>query len=170
MKTSNVIKFILALSFCLVFSIDAYNQNNESSHDILKKNSLFGTLSFGLLKSEIKYYHTSLQYERIISQKISSKNVPTFLRMKLGRMYNSLNGKTRLISEIQYGLLLGANRNKIDVASGLLYIPGLGGREEADLHISLSVGWRNQKPGKSFFYRIGTGLPNYLNFGIGWSF
>jgi hypothetical protein len=138
----------------------AYSQDISSQEPVaLRPNIFHGGLGFaGIIGT------ATINYERILSQNFDRKIVATFAKVGYGTYGGWVDSGQYTF--VQYGIMTGKNANHLEVSAGPIF--NVSGK--LGLPIAFVVGYRRQKPGKSFMYRTGLSFPETLHFAMGLSF
>ena len=151
---------LMTLLFFFVFSIKSYAQVNEKPQiEEFKKNTFHGGLGFLII-----YATATMNYERIISQNPDKFFTASFVKIGFGAFAGWNESGQYLIT--QYGVMTGKKASHLELNVGPNF--NLGG--DLDFPLSFGLGYRHQKPGKSFMFRTGLAYPESLHFGMGLSF
>ena len=131
----------------------------------MNKNALFVNAGPLLVLNNI-----NLNYERILKQHIGDENISVFVKVGVGG-WNDIWGSGGY-TMAQLGLLTGNNKHHFELsAGGLLDVPKFGwGDKPRGYPFAVNIGWRIQDPNKNFIFKLGVGLPEFLYFGLGFSF
>jgi hypothetical protein len=149
--------------------LDSLEQHKEaipsqvvSTSAKINKNTLFVNASPLLLNNTI-----NVNYERIL---IGNDNVSAFAKVGIGGFINIYGSGGYTMAKL--GLLTGKNKHHFELsAGGLLDIPKIGwGDRPLYYPYAVNIGWRVQDPNKNFIFKLGIGLPEFLYFGLGFSF
>ena len=144
---------ILSITPLQLFSQDDPSAHNESE---LKKNSIHASIGTVILYSTINCY-----YDRVIFEKGRNKKNLGLLRLGYG-WFGGIENDGQ-----QYMLQSGIQREYFEGLLGFSIRPQDG--DEA-LKPAISVGFRWQKPNKSFLFRTGIAYPESLYLGVGFAF
>ena len=68
----------------------------------------------------------------------------------------------------QYGILIGAKKHHLELGAGPNYF--ISGDLVGELPFTTTLGWRIQKSGGNFIFRMGASLPEAVYIGLGVSF
>lgn len=151
--------FIAVLLYSLTF-IHAYSHNEKSNNDLLNTNAIYGNVGSGGL-----YFTATGYYERLLKQNMWERHISSFVKIGFGGETHWLGKGTYFLA--QYGLLLGGKTHHLEMGLGPSYfIPGY----FEGIFPSATVGWRIQKPGGSFIFRMGASVPEAIYLGVGVSF
>jgi len=142
----------------LLWSIKSvYGQKGKNGEIGFHKNAIYGSVgTTGFFGSATGYY------ERMISQR---GKISSFIKVGAGT-YESWGGSGSYILG-QYGILTGVKKHHLELGAGPSYFTS-GGPDA--LPLSATVGWRVQKPGGNFMFRMGFSYPESIYIGIGISF
>ena len=160
MKTG-VNNLLLILSIILCSINYSFAQDDTIIESKLYNNAIYGNVGIGGL-----YFTATGYYERILKQNVWNTNISPFVKVGFGAEEHwGGNGQYILA---QCGLITGAKKHHFEMGAGLNYV--ISGDYQGDNPISGFVGWRFQKPGKSFLFRVGAGWPEAVYLGLGASF
>lgn len=165
MKKLLLSTLLTILVFYLNISVCAQNPNPKEIQ--LNKNAIYinGGVEY-LSDHDGTFAITSFYMERIIKQKMWDVNLSSYVRIGIGFQFDYEDSYKYIIA--QYGLLTGSNAHHLEVAAGLNY--NYNEYFNRTLPFSINIGWRFQKPAKHLILRVGTGSPEILYFGFGFSF
>lgn len=146
------------LCLCSLTNVSAQGKNYDRV--LLNKNAIYGTIgSLGF------YFTATGYYERILKQQMWNKPISSFVKAGFGAEAHWLGKGTYVLA--QYGLLVGRKAHHLEVGVGPSYfIPGY----FQGFFPSATLGWRVQKPGGYFNYRMGISVPEAIYMGIGVAF
>lgn len=150
-----IIVFASILLFIMPINGSAQEEN------LLKTNNIYGSVGVGGL-----YFTASGYYEKILKQGMWSKNISCFV--KAGGGGYALWGVGGQFALGQFGFLTGSNTHHLEVSAGPAYI--FNGDLFGMLPVSGAIGWRIQKPGKHFIYRMGAAWPEAGYISLGFAF
>lgn len=152
-------KVFLTLIFigCITASLQA--QETKSIQNPFLKTTLHGGLGFAVL-----YGSATINLERMVTQSLDKKITATFAKVGYGT-YGAWGDSGQYLF-IQYGFLTGKKAGHFEMSAG----PNFVVNGDMDLPVAVSIGYRHQRPGKSFLYRAGIALPESIYFGMGLSF
>jgi hypothetical protein len=159
-RTYNKPFFILFLFF-LISSSSFAQSNSLNSPEPFKKNSINGNLGYA-------FYGYSLfgKYERLLTQNTWGKAITTFGTVGYG-IVEGMGPSGELITA-HLGFFTGRRNNHFELSMGPSY--GFTGEFKTKVEFTMNMGWRYQKPGKRFIWRIGLSYPEALYFGTGFAF
>jgi len=152
---------IVVITLIILCSINyGYSQNEKPNDDLLNKNAIYGNIgTWGL------YFTATGYYERMLKQHMWNKNISSFVKIGYGAEAHWVGEGIYLLA--QYGLLTGAKTHHLEIGLGPIFYKG-------DLKgippLSGNVGWRIQKPGGNFIFRMGVAWPEAFYLGLGFSF
>ena len=153
------IALLLMIVMLLLSAVSA--QETDIPEPQIKKNSVYVTGGIFIL-----YYNIQLNYERVVWE-------PDLLLLKTVSIKTGAGWWETLRSKgTSYSLSLSAMSGKRDwhfeYALGICYFPDY----FVDLKFIPAVngGLRYQKPGNSFIFRVGVGLPEFAYLSIGYAF
>jgi hypothetical protein len=128
----------------------------------INKNILFVNASPLLLNNTI-----NVNYERILK---GNDNVSAFAKIGIGGFINIYGSGGYTMAQL--GFLTGKNKHHFELsAGGLLDIPKIGWKDKPLYYpYAVNIGWRVQDPNKNYIFKLGIGLPEFLYFGLGFSF
>jgi uncharacterized membrane protein (Fun14 family) len=154
--------FLLIIATIFVCSISSvYGQEKRPQEIELNKNAFYGNVGVGGL-----YFTATGYYERMLTQ---NSKISTFVKAGVGAY--ALWGIGGLFTLAQYGILTGKNKHHLEIGAGPNYfingdLKGTGGL----LPFTATVGWRIQKPGGNFLFRMGASWPEAVYIGLGFPF
>jgi hypothetical protein len=156
LSLKNLVVVIVLISNTLA----AQDVKTDSIKPSLHSNALF--CCTGVSKSIL---NTTFYYERMIQRNAQRTNKVTLVKAGFGEIGYWDDGISRYILG-QFGILTGVNKHHMELNVGLVKF-----LDDVDLFpISGSIGYRIQKPGGHFLFRVGLGWPEAFNFGWGVSF
>jgi len=148
---------IIAIIFLCPISC-AYGQKPNPSKTELNKNALYGNIGIG------GFYLTATgYYERIVTQGVK---ISTFIKAGVGGYSLWLESGQFILA--QYGILTGKKKHHLEIGAGPNYV--INGDLQRTPPITATVGWRIQKPGGNFIFRMGASWPEAIYVGLGISF
>lgn len=158
-------KLTLIILFLSIFLPKTHSQKEISVATGLNNNSIQLNIGYLLLYGTI-----NINYERVLKQYLWDKNISSFAKIGIGFFGNF--GGTGGYTSAQLGILTGENKHHLEISGGVcLNVPKFGwGDDPIGFPIAANVGWRIQKPGNHFIFRLGAGLPESIYFGLGFSF
>jgi len=112
------------------------------------------------------YFSATVYYDRIIKQKMWNRNITSFIRVGYGSAVYYGSESSYLLT--QYGILTGVKKHHLEVSVGPAYFTNrnlLG-----DYSPTAALGWRYQKPGGNFIFRLGIAVPEAIYLGLGIAF
>lgn len=149
---------LLIITTILLYSVSSvYGQNGNTRETGFNKNAIYGNIGIGGL-----YFTATGYYERIITQK---NKIASFIKVGTGGY--ALWGVGGQFILAQCGILTGRKKHHLELGAGPNYI--INGDLQGDLPLSATIGWRIQKPGGNFIFRMGASLPEAFYVGIGFS-
>jgi hypothetical protein len=158
MKKSVKTILFITITLLLASSSIVYGQK-ESIKDVgFYKNAIHGNVGIGGL-----YLTATGYYERMITQ---NSKVLSFVKVGFGG-YSTWGDEGNYILG-QFGILLGANKHHLELGAGPRYV--INGGIQGYLPFTATIGWRIQKPGGKFIFRMGVSWPEAVYIGLGFSF
>lgn len=122
------------------------------------KNAVYGSVG-----TTVFYASATGYYERMVSQR---GKISSLVKVGAGT-YETLGGSGIYILG-QYGILTGVKKHHLELGAGPAYFIKEDLRE--GLFYTATIGWRIQKPGGKFIFRMGVSVPESIYIGIGISF
>ena len=128
----------------------------------INKNSLFVNASPLILNNTI-----NVNYERIL---IGNENISAFAKVGIGGFINIYGSGGYTMTQI--GLVTEGNKHHFEISAGrIIEYPKIGYSDRPiGYPYAANIGWRIQEPNKKFIFKLGVGLPEFLYFGLGFSF
>lgn len=150
---------VLILILVFLGSVSAiYGQKRNNQKLRFYKNLIYANVgSVGLSGSLTGYY------ERMLGQR---RKFASFIKVGAG-VHAYWGGESRYILA-QCGILTGLKKHHLELGAGPGYLINLD--KDETLSITATVGWRYQKPGKKFMFRMGFSFPEGIHMGVGFSF
>lgn len=131
----------------------------ESINDVgFNKNAIYGNVGIGGL-----YFTATGYYERMITQ---NSKISSFIKVGAGGYSSWGDGGQYILA--QYGILTGAKKHHLELGAGPNYF--MNGDIKGKLPFTATIGWRVQKPGGKFIFRMGVSFPEAFYIGLGGSF
>ena len=138
---------IIVIKALLLYSISHSIAQEVTLPEVeFNKNRIYGNVGYAGL-----YFSATGYYERMIKQKMWNSNISSFVKVGYGA-YIYWEGKGKYLLA-QYGLLTGAKTHHLEIGIGPCYF--ITGDLKGDVLVSGIVGWRIQKPGGNFIFRMG---------------
>ena len=158
----NRVRLVLVMLFVSSSINLIYAQEAKSQEVEFNNNAIYGNVGYGGL-----YVTATGYFERMIKQKMWNRNISSFVRVGFGAEAHWEGGGMYVLA--QYGLLTGAKTHHLEIGLGPSYF--ISGDLKGDVPpISGTVGWRIQKPGRNFIFRMGASWPEAVYLGLGFSF
>ena len=155
-STKTNLLIITTILLCAISSV--YGQKENTQEVRFNKNAIYGNVGIGGL-----YFTATGYYERIITQK---SKISTFVKVGAGGYEAWGVGGQYILA--QYGILTGVKKHHLEIGAGPHYY--LNGDLQGDFPFSATIGWRVQKPGGKFIFRMGASWPEAIYVGLGVSF
>lgn len=149
-------KLLIIISFLLGLINSVYGQIENTQEVELKKNAVYGNIGIGPV-----YFTGTGYYERIITQ---NNKISSFAKVGIGGYAIWGTGGQYILA--QYGILTGAKKHHLELGAGPAYFIS-GDLKEGEPPFTATIGWRNQKPGGRFMFRMGASWPEALYIGLG---
>ena len=158
MRKSSKTILLVTITILLSSTKFGYSQN-ESIKDVgFYKNAIHGNVGIGGL-----YLTANGYYERMITQ---SSKILSFVKVGIGG-YSTWGDEGNYILG-QFGILSGANKHHLELGAGPRYV--INGNIQGYGPFTATIGWRIQKPGGNFIFRLGASWPEAIYVGLGFSF
>lgn len=169
MKIQIRVHLIIIIAFLVCTSQSGISQG-------IKKNAFYG--SIGAVSFFGTYTNYTATYERTLKPKMWNRNISSFIKVGIGG--TAFKGGTSIFGGrvsrqegkyvySQYGILIGANKNKLEMGLGVTrYISGTW--ESDGLLVAANLGWRYREPGGNFVFRLGGSYPELLYVSVGFYF
>lgn len=152
-----MMKHFLTCVICII-AISTFSQK-ETEEDVgFNKNAIYANVGSGLL-----YFTATGYYERMLTQ---NSKISSFVKVGAGGY--ALWGVGGQFILAQYGILTGAKTHHLELGVGPSYF--INGDMQGALPFSGTIGWRIQKPGGNFIFRMGASWPEAVYVGLGFSF
>jgi len=159
-RNRNNFPLIIVFFFCSINFV--FGQQETPQGVSLNKNAIYANVGTAGL-----YFTATGYYERMITQ---SRKIATFAKIGIGG-YGTIDEDSGEYILAQYGLLTGAKKkHHLEIGAGPAYSINDDDGVEGELLFTATVGWRIQKPGKNFMFRMGASFPEALYVGLGYSF
>ncbi|PZE17691.1 hypothetical protein DNU06_07630 [Putridiphycobacter roseus] len=144
------------------FSKVGESQERESEYVGFNKNALSTNIGIGGL-----YFTATGYYERLLQQNKWQKNISSFVKFGYGAEAHWGGGGMYMLA--QYGIFTGAKIHHLEISTGPNFF--ISGDLKGDFAPwSAALGWRVQKPGGNFIFRMGAAWPEAIYTGLGVSF
>ena len=162
---SRNISLFFAISFLLLFCFikPTYSQTQHDIQERLKRNSFHLTLGYFLV-----YGAGIVGFEHILHQNPENSNLTFFSWTGVG--LSNDYGLEKWFVLTRLGLLTGRKKHHIECSLGPAYMVDRGYRDDREIQISGTLGWRIQKPEGGFIFRLGIGYPETAYVGVGGAF
>jgi len=160
------LKKLLFLCLCLIMvnSISAQEESLKNAESLISKNAIYGSVGTAGV-----YFSATGYYERMFLGKNEKAKNAFFARAGYGGVASWGGNGSYLL--VQGGILTNAKgKSHFEGALGLVFFSEEVYTDSSNTKPSVSAGYRNQKPGKSFIFRAGAGYPEALYVGVGFSF
>ncbi len=155
-KTNTMVLTIVTLVLCSNHFV--YGQKENTQKIGFYKNAIYGSIgTTGFFASATSYY------ERMIAKR---GKISSFVKVGAGT-YETWGGNGTYVLA-QYGILTGVKKHHLELGVGPTYF--IKGNVHEGLSGTATIGWRVQKPGESFMFRMGVSFPESIYIGIGISF
>jgi len=155
MRQSNINKLLIIITLLLC---SIYAKEGNAQHVELNKNAIYGNVGTAGL-----YFTATGYYERII---IQQSKISHFIKVGTGGYALWGEGGQYILG--QYGILTGSKKHHLELGAGPNWF--LNGDLKGDLPFTATIGWRIQKPGNHFMFRMGASFPEAVYVGLGISF
>lgn len=132
----------------------------SAQETVFNKNAVYASVgSAGL------YFSATVYYERMIKQKMWNKNISSFVKVGYGTEAHYGGESTYIFG--QYGILTGIKKHHLEISAGPnFFMSG----DDSDIPVAATVGWRIQKPGGNFIFRMGVAIPEAAYISVGFTF
>ena len=158
MKISMKTILLITITILLSSTRIVYSQKESIKDAGFYKNAIYGNVGIGGL-----YLTATGYYERMMTQ--NSKFL-SFVKVGFGG-YSTWGDEGNYILG-QFGVLSGANKHHLELGAGPRYVINRG--MQGYLPFAATIGWRIQKPGGKFIFRMGVSWPEAVYIGLGFSF
>jgi hypothetical protein len=160
---------LLIIIFSLIIIPKVLSQEKSSDFTGLKKNSIYGTA--GILIEDM-YGNITGNYERILVAFPKSFIQSIQMRVGAGPWVAWMSDGVNFFSVMS--LLMGRSNSHIETGMGVLFTYHPDTKQWApivnDRHIAGNIGYRYQKPGGWFVFRVGLGWPEGIYLSLGYCF
>jgi len=147
----------------MVTSINAQEYSPEKMQASINKNAIYGSIGTAGV-----YFSASAYYERMFLGNNENAKNSFFARAGYGGVA-SLGGNGSYLL-VQGGILTNAKgKSHFEGALGVVVFSD-DVYDDSNVKPSVSAGYRNQKPGRSFIFRAGAGYPETIYVGVGFGF
>jgi len=168
MNTNNIKQYVSVLFLILILlASNSMAQDSISKKPVVgfKKNAL--TVSVGMLNEA---GIIGIEYERILIGGNNNSYFKLLIRPGVAMVFQTGGFFSIYIAQTHWlygGFLTGKKNSHMEIAIGYVSFSDSG---FYDSNLGFELGYRFQKPGEKFLFRIGSGMPTILFVSIGISF
>ena len=153
---NNIVNLLIQLLILLCSVGSMIGQEEKIEEVEFNKNALLANIGiYGLNFSGTAYY------ERLLTQ---NNNRLSFAKVGVGS-YEVFFGHGGSYILAQYGIFTGVKKHHFELGAG--YVHYFNGEYKGTIPLTATMGWRIQKPGGRFMFRMGVSWPEGLYVGVG---